>query len=100
MRRFVDLFIAVTDDYAKGPIVRINPGEMHCSDAAFSDEIFAAGGRRRDKPHHQIKALGGWSANVFGCEDHDTHRLRRAPVARFFSRGMLSGLEEKISRSS
>lgn len=37
-----------------GPIVRINPNEMHCNDANFSDDIYAVGGRKRDKPQHQI----------------------------------------------
>jgi hypothetical protein len=34
--------------------VRINPNEVHCSDIAFADEIYAVGGRKRDKPVHQI----------------------------------------------
>lgn len=37
-----------------GPIVRINPHEVHCNDVAFVDEIFSSGGRKRDKPQHQI----------------------------------------------
>jgi hypothetical protein len=39
---------------SKGPIVRINPHEVHCSDIAFADEIYAVGGRKRNKPLHQI----------------------------------------------
>jgi hypothetical protein len=37
-----------------GPIVRINPSEVHCNDISFVDEIYAVGGRKRDKPVHQI----------------------------------------------
>lgn len=37
-----------------GPLVRINPYEIHCSDINFSDEIYAVGGRKRDKPSHQV----------------------------------------------
>lgn len=37
-----------------GPIVRINPHEVHCNDISFADEIYAVGGRKRDKPVHQI----------------------------------------------
>lgn len=37
-----------------GPLVRINPYEIHCSDINFSDEIYAVGGRKRDKPAHQV----------------------------------------------
>lgn len=36
-----------------GPVVRINPGEVHCNDMDFSDEIYAVGGRKRDKSLHQ-----------------------------------------------
>lgn len=37
-----------------GPIVRINPNEVHCNDANFAEEIYAVSGRKRDKPVHQI----------------------------------------------
>ncbi|XXG98627.1 hypothetical protein Hte_004952 [Hypoxylon texense] len=37
-----------------GPIIRINPNEVHCNDAQFVDEIYAGGGRKRDKPLHQV----------------------------------------------
>jgi hypothetical protein len=37
-----------------GPIIRINPNEIHCDDISFADEIYAIGGRKRDKPVHQI----------------------------------------------
>jgi hypothetical protein len=32
-----------------GPVIRINPDELHCSDPAFTDEIYASSGRVRDK---------------------------------------------------
>ncbi|KAF4452141.1 cytochrome P450 oxidoreductase [Fusarium austroafricanum] len=79
-----------------GPIVRINPHETHCADMAFSDEIYAAGGRKRNKPAHQVAGSGAGTANAFGTIDHDLHRVRRAPVARFFSRAMIARLEEEI----
>lgn len=37
-----------------GPIVRINPDEVHCADSSFIDEVYAVGGRKRDKPRHQV----------------------------------------------
>lgn len=38
-----------------GPLVRINPDEIHCSDFNFIDEIYAAGGRKRNKSDHQCR---------------------------------------------
>ncbi|CAA9958673.1 Cytochrome P450 [Pyrenophora teres f. maculata] len=80
---------------AYGPIVRINPHEVHCNDISFADEIYAVGGRKRDKPQHQINgSVIGDSG--FGTIDHDIHRLRRIPVSKFFSRAMISRLEPEI----
>lgn len=46
--------MSIDVDVVSGPIVRISPNETHCNDVAFSDEIYAVGGRKRDKPLHQI----------------------------------------------
>lgn len=37
-----------------GPLVRISPNEIHCNDMNFSDDIYALGGRKRNKPAHQV----------------------------------------------
>ena len=60
---------------------------------SFADEIYAVGGRKRNKPIHQINGQAVGTGNGFGTEDHDLHRSRRGPVSRFFSRGMISRLE-------
>ncbi|KAJ4362065.1 hypothetical protein N0V83_011007 [Neocucurbitaria cava] len=78
-----------------GPIVRINPNEVHCSDIRFADEIYAVGGRKRDKPVHQINGSALGKAG-FGTVDHDLHRLRRIPLQKFFSRAMIARLEPDI----
>lgn len=80
----------------QGPIVRISPNETHCADMAFSDDIYALGNRKRDKPIHQINGSAIGDGNSFGTEDHDVHRSRRAPVAKFFSRAMIARLEGDI----
>ncbi|KAM0591168.1 hypothetical protein ACHAP6_002484 [Verticillium nonalfalfae] len=78
-----------------GPIVRINPNEVHCNDANFADDIYAVAGRKRDKPVHQINGSALGQAG-FGTVDHDVHRLRRIPLAKFFSRSMIARLEGDI----
>ncbi|KAH6974432.1 cytochrome P450 [Ilyonectria sp. MPI-CAGE-AT-0026] len=78
-----------------GPIVRINPNEVHCNDANFAEEIYAVSGRKRDKPVHQINGSALGEAG-FGTVDHDLHRARRIPLAKFFSRGMIARLESEI----
>lgn len=42
-----------------GPIVRINPDEVHCTDPNFIDEIYPASGRKRNKPYWHVKNLVG-----------------------------------------
>ncbi|KAF5650622.1 cytochrome P450 monooxygenase oxidoreductase [Fusarium sp. NRRL 52700] len=79
-----------------GPIVRINPSELHCADMSFSDEIYAVAGRKRDKPFHQVNGSAAGTGNAFGTPDHDLHRARRAPVAKFFSRAMIARLEQEV----
>ncbi|KAI0847541.1 cytochrome P450 [Daldinia vernicosa] len=80
-----------------GPLVRINPDEVHCNDFRFMDEIYAVGGRKRDKPLHQITGSAMGTA-TFGTSDHNLHRIRRIPVAKFFSRAQLAQLEPLVQR--
>ncbi|KAI1847118.1 hypothetical protein JX266_006993 [Neoarthrinium moseri] len=78
-----------------GPIVRINPHEVHCADSNFIDEVYAVGGRKRDKPRHQVSG-SAMEHSGFATYDHDLHRLRRGPLAKFFARGQISKLEPEI----
>ncbi|PYH87798.1 cytochrome P450 [Aspergillus ellipticus CBS 707.79] len=64
-----------------GPLVRISPNEVHCSDPRFINEIYAVGGRRRDKPVHQVRGSG-----------------TRTALARFFSRAQVARLEPRIEQ--
>ncbi|KAI0134042.1 cytochrome P450 [Xylariales sp. AK1849] len=80
-----------------GPIVRISPHEVHCNDTNFVDEIYAVGGRKRDKPQHQVSG-SAMEYSGFATFSHDLHRLRRAPLAKFFSRGQIAKLEPEIQK--
>ncbi|KAL6788177.1 cytochrome P450 [Trichoderma sp. SZMC 28012] len=82
-----------------GPIVRINPDELHCSDPHFIDEIFAIGTRKRNKPAHQLRSLGDATFSGFGTADHNLHKLRRAPLTKFFSKLQITKLEPEIHKA-
>ncbi|KAI1776778.1 cytochrome P450 [Hypoxylon cercidicola] len=78
-----------------GPIVRINPDELHCNDPQFVDEIYAGSGRKRNKPLHQVSG-STMEHSFFATPDHDRHRMRRAPLAKFFSKNQMAQLEPQI----
>ena len=81
----------------KGPIVRINPSELHVNttDMAFVAQLYPMSGKTVDKPP--------WSAGMFGSIDmtfgtipHETHRKRRAAFSQFFSKASIRRLEPLI----
>lgn len=79
--------------------MRINPEELHFNDMRFSDEIYAAGGRRRDKQMHFLNFVAGpITQSMFATVDHDHHRLRRSAANKFFSRAQISKLETNIKQ--
>jgi hypothetical protein len=74
----------VRDLHARyGPIVRINPCELHVADPDFYETLYAGGGRRRERwPWH---ALGlGLPRSMLGTVEHDQHRKRRMALSGFF----------------
>ncbi|KAJ3946828.1 uncharacterized protein N0V96_003204 [Colletotrichum fioriniae] len=84
-----------------GPIVRINPDEVHCNDIRFTDEVYAINGRKRDKHiHHMINLPDPATFATFGTIDHDLHRRRRAAVGKFFSRQQMLKLEPQVHASA
>ncbi|KAK8875095.1 trichodiene oxygenase [Apiospora arundinis] len=78
-----------------GPMVRINPSEVHCADYNFIDEIYAVGGRKRNKPIHENRGSTIEYAG-FATSDHDLHRMRRGALSKFFSRAQIGRLEPEI----
>ncbi|KAI1342455.1 cytochrome P450 [Xylariaceae sp. FL0016] len=90
----------IKDMHAKyGPIVRINPDELHCNDPLFTDEIYAAGGRIRDKWQHQLNTGGAGPVAVtgFSTVHHELHRSRKGALNRFFSRQQVMRLEGEVN---
>jgi hypothetical protein len=67
-----------------GPIIRINPSEVHIGDPDFYSEVYASHPRRREKWRFFTKQFGA-DDSALATIDHDHHRLRRGAVAPFFS---------------
>lgn len=80
-----------------GPIIRINPYELHVSDPTFYDILYAssASGAKRDKWGWFTKQFGTPEA-MFSTISHDQHRLRRAALNRFFSMASVRKLQPMI----
>ncbi|KAF4626138.1 hypothetical protein G7Y89_g12019 [Cudoniella acicularis] len=79
-----------------GPVVRINPYELHFNDPEFYEEIYAGGNRERDKYAWQTSS--GDSAQAMGFTiKHQHHRLRREALNPYFSKLSVLRLESRIN---
>lgn len=78
-----------------GPIVRINPYEVHINDPDYYNEIYTGPGKRREKWAWSAGMFGN-SSSFFGAVPHELHRRRRAPLNPFFSRASVQKLEPMI----
>lgn len=67
-----------------GPVVRINPHELHVSEPDFYDELYAGPTRKRNK-YGWAYDLAMVEGSVWTTLDNDLHRKRRAPIAPYFS---------------
>ena len=103
--------------YVLGPIVRINPDELHVNDLDFIDEIFSGPSKKRDK--HELVGRVTLRKNVTvprlrqeiltsmlpvpeatgATVAHDLHRTRRAALNPFFSKGSIRRLDPVIQRT-
>ncbi|KAF2257737.1 cytochrome P450 [Lojkania enalia] len=77
-----------------GPIVRINPDEIHINDPDWYNELYTSAARPRDKSSWYIGRGAGDSA--FGTVPHNHHRLRRSVLNPFFSKSAVTRLEPLV----
>jgi cytochrome P450 len=80
-----------------GPVVRINPIELHCNNPAWIDQIYAAGGKRREKSGFFCAQFNLGGAG-FATVSHELHRSRRGAMNRYFSKAAVSKLEPMIQK--
>ncbi|KAI0485341.1 putative P450 monooxygenase [Xylariaceae sp. FL0804] len=78
-----------------GPIMRINPCEVHIADPSYYDELYAGRGRKVDKWQFAAN-LSGSPGTLFSTTDHDQHRVRRVPLDPWFSKKAARGLEPML----
>ncbi|KAI8232761.1 hypothetical protein K4K57_010975 [Colletotrichum sp. SAR 10_99] len=77
-----------------GPIVRINPDEVHCNDPEFVESIYANGAKKRNKSEMFVAGFANDLRNGgFGTVDHAHHKLRRAAASKYFSRTQIQKLD-------
>ena len=78
-----------------GPIIRINPHELHISDPEFYDQIYAGASSPRAKYEWHQKAAQAHGA-IGHTVDHKLHRLRKDALSPFFSKPSVKKRESKI----
>lgn len=81
-----------------GPVVRINPVEIHIRDHEWFSELYTSVNRARDKPGWFLGPSGGQS--IFSTEPHALHRKRRAALNPFFSQKAVTSLEPVIQSNA
>ena len=87
--------ILLSESIGIGPIVRINPYELHVSDPEFIEKLYPTVAKN--------VAKWTWSARMFGSTDmtfgtvgHAIHRSRRGAISGFFSKASVRRLQPVI----
>lgn len=80
-----------------GPIIRINPDEVHVIDPEFYDELYIgpSSTRKRNKWFWMYDSFG-IPASVFSTTDHEVHRMRRNALGVFFSKAKVRKLQDRV----
>ncbi|KAK2055853.1 cytochrome P450 [Colletotrichum caudatum] len=81
-----------------GPIIRINPDEIHIADPDFYDTVYAGSGRKRDKWDWITRSFGV-DESLIGTLGHDEHRVRRAALSPYFSKQSVRALQPLVDRN-
>ncbi|OAA69932.1 Cytochrome P450 [Akanthomyces lecanii RCEF 1005] len=78
-----------------GPIIRINPREVHIADPSYYQQIYTSGTRKVEK---DPSTVAGFSvpSSVAATVDHFHHRSRRGYINPYFSKRAIVALEPDI----
>lgn len=78
-----------------GPIVRINPEEIHISDPEWFGVLYVGPGHTRDRSvrtNRGNNSVGSVASSV----EHDIHRIRRSAINPYFSKAAISQLGYQV----
>lgn len=93
-------YAAFDNDSLMGPIIRISPQELHVSDPSFAETLYRQDGTW-DKYAWSVNAFSAPDSTIFTV-DHHVHKIRRQPLAPFFSkarvRNNLYRIEKHLDR--
>ncbi|KAI1436831.1 cytochrome P450 [Xylaria sp. CBS 124048] len=73
-----------------GPVVRVNPDEIHILDSAWVDNLYASASQGVRDRYPPAALMGGAPESVFGSVSHVTHRARRISLNPLFSKKAVS----------
>ncbi|KAI4114143.1 MAG: hypothetical protein LQ345_005028 [Seirophora villosa] len=79
-----------------GPIVRINPYEVHIHDPEFIDQVYPGSSVRRTEKYAWAMSMFNIRYGFFATIDHDLHRLKRNNFAPYLSKASLHRLEPRM----
>ncbi len=78
-----------------GPVVRINPNELHFNDPDFYDEIYH--GKKYRTNRDRFFNLDHIGEGLAFTIDHDVHARRRSALSPYFSMQSIRALEPRIT---
>ncbi|KAL4810923.1 putative benzoate 4-monooxygenase cytochrome P450 [Aspergillus unguis] len=80
-----------------GPIIRINPDQVHINDPEVYDEIYNQTNGRNVKAKNYAEVFGPYPATI-GTQSHELHRTRRSALNVFFSKKSVMDLLPVMKR--